>query len=304
MAPRWLRALPWRALPLLALGLGLAQPLAARALVPYAYVPRPAELEGAGLGIAQAAARLLRLGQASDAARLAALTVQLLPEDPRGWVLLAEAQLRSNQLKAAGVSLAKAKQLDPRNPGIWFAEGSLALRDNRAQEAVGLLEQGLRLDSKNASAYFDLGNARILLNQPAAALAAFEQAAKLRRDFWEAINNQALVLFEQGNTKAAIGRWRQVLGIRPEAAEPNLALAAALFQQQGPARNEALALADKALAAEPNYVLESYQTTQLWGPKLRAATQVLFRDPSLRPAVDRALANANPDEESGEEEEL
>jgi len=302
MAPRWLRALSLRALPLIALGLGLGQGLPARALVPYAYVPRPAELEGAGLGIAQAAARLLRLGQASDAARLAALTVQLLPNDPRGWVLLAEAQLRSNQLKAAGVSLAKAKQLDPRNPGIWFAEGSLALRDNRAQEAIGLLEQGLRLDSKNAGAYFDLGNARILLKQPGAALTAFEQAARLRRDFWEAINNQALVLFEQGNAKAAIGRWRQVLSIRPDAAEPNLALAAALFQQQGASNSEAMSLADKALAAEPNYVLESYQTTQLWGPKLRAATQVLFREPSLRPAVDRALANANPDEDSSAEE--
>lgn len=304
MAPHWLRALPLRALPLLALGMGLSQALPAMALVPYAYVPRPAELEGAGLGIAQAAARLLRLGQAGDAARLAALTVQLLPQDPRGWVLLAEAQLRSNQLKAAGASLAKAKQLDPRNPGIWFAEGSLALRDNRAQEAVELLEQGLRLDNNNAGAFFDLGNARILLNQPGAALAAFERAAKLRRDFWEAINNQALVLFEQGNAKAAVGRWRQVLAIKPDAAEPNLALAAALYQLQGSQSSEALSLADKALAAEPNYVLESYQTTQLWGPKLRGATQVLFREPSLKPAVERALANANPDQESADDEEL
>jgi tetratricopeptide (TPR) repeat protein len=298
MAPRWLRALP-----LLALGVGLGlQP--ARALVPYTYLPRPQELEAAGLGIAQAAARLLRLGQASDAARLAALTVQLLPQDPRGWVLLAEAQLRSNQLKAAGASLAKAKQLDPRNPGIWFAEGSLALRDNRAQEAVGLLEQGLRLDGNNASAYFDLGNARILLNQPNQALAAFERAARLRRDFWEAINNQGLVLFEQGQAKAAVGRWRQVLTIKPDAAEPSLALAAALHQL-GPAQHaEAIGLAERALAAEPNYVLESYQTTQLWGPKLRTATQGLLRLPALRPAMERALANANPDDNGEEEDAL
>ena len=293
MAPRRLRALP---LLLLGLGLGLAMP--ARALVPYAYVPRPAELEGAGLGIAQAAARLLRLGQARDAARLAALTVQLLPQDPRGWVLLAEAQLRSNQLKAAGVSLAKAKQLDPRNPGIWFAEGSLALRDNRAEQAVGLLEEGLRLDGTHAGAYFDLGNARILLNQPGPALAAFEQAARLRRDFWEAINNQALVLFEQGKGRPAVERWRRVLAIKPDAAEPNLALAAALYDLEGVQSSEAIALADKALAAEPNYVLDSYQTTQLWGPKLRAATRQLFSEPQLKPAVERAMANANPDEES------
>lgn len=299
MASRWLRALP-----LLALGVALTQAGPARALVPFTYVPRTIELEGAGLGIAQAAARLLRLGQADDAARLAALTVQLLPEDPRGWVLLAEAQLRSNQLKQAAVSLARAKQLDPRNPGIWFAEGALALRDNRAQEAIGLLEQGLRLDGNNASAFFDLGNARILLNQPGQALAAFERASRLRRDFWEAINNQGLVLFEQGNTAAAIGRWRQVLGIKPDAAEPNLALAAALHQVQGRQSAEALTLAEKALTAEPNYVLESYQTTQLWGPKLRAATQVLFREASLRPAVERALANANPDDNGEEEDAL
>jgi tetratricopeptide (TPR) repeat protein len=297
MAPRWLRALP-----VLALGWSLALGLPAHALVPYAYVPRSAELEAAGLGIAQAAARLLRLGQADDAARLAELTVQLLPEDPRGWVLLAEAQLRSNQLKPAAQSLAKAKRLDPRNPGIWFAEGSLALRDDRPQEAVTLLEEGLRLDGNNASAYFDLGNARILLNQPGQALAAFERAAKLRRDFWEAINNQALVLFEQGQTKSAVERWRQVLGIKPDAAEPSLALAAALHQLKGPQNPEALQLADKALAAEPNYVLESYQTTQLWGPRLRAATQVLLKEPALRPAVERALANASTEDEGAEEE--
>ena len=298
MAPRWLRALP-----LLALGVTLTQAGPARSLVPYAYVPRAIELEAAGLGIAQAASRLLRLGQAEDAARLAALTVQLLPEDPRGWVLLAEAQLRSNQLKAAAVSLARAKQLDARNAGIWFAEGALALRDNRAQEAIGLLEQGLRLDGNNASAYFDLGNARILLNQPGQALAAFERASRQRRDFWEAINNQGLVLFEQGKVAEAIGRWRRVLAIKPDAAEPALALATALYQVQGRQSTEALGLAEQALASEPNYALESYQTTQLWGPRLRAATQVLFREPSLRTAVERALANANPDN-NGEEEEL
>ena len=42
--------------------LGIITP--AKALVPYVYLPQTKELEGAGLGIAQAAARLLRLGQA------------------------------------------------------------------------------------------------------------------------------------------------------------------------------------------------------------------------------------------------
>jgi tetratricopeptide (TPR) repeat protein len=297
MAPRWLRVLP-----LLALGAVMAPIAPARALVPFVYVPQRPALEGAGLGIAQAAARLLQLGQAEDAARLAGLTVQLLPADPRGWVLLAEAQLRSRQLKAAGISLARAKDLDPDNAGIWFAEGSLALRDGRAQEAIGLLDQGLRRDPRNASAYFDLGNAHILLGQPGPALKAFERASGLRKDFWEAINNQALVLYEQGKTEQAIDRWRRVLAIKGDAAEPNLALAAALFQRGGAAREEAMVRAGRALDAEPNYVLDAYQKEQLWGAKLRASTQLLLLQNELRTTVERAQANANPEAEAGEEE--
>jgi tetratricopeptide (TPR) repeat protein len=297
----WSKALRSNALLLAATGLLLTTGLPARALVPYVFVPQQQELEGAGMGIAQAAARLLRLGQASDAARLAALTVQLLPQDPRGWVLLAEAQLRSNQLEQAGLSLAKAKQLDPRNPGIWFAEGSLALRANRPGEAITLLDQGLKLDRTNAGAFFDLGNARILLGQSSEALAAFERASSLRKDFWEALNNQGLVLFEQGKTKAAIQRWRQVLGIKPDAAEPSLALAAGLFASGADGRSEALELASKALDNQPNYVLESYQKEQLWGPKLRSTTQQLLMLSELKQVVDRAMANASPEGESNEE---
>jgi tetratricopeptide (TPR) repeat protein len=272
MAPRWLRALP-----LLVLGSSLIAMAPAQALVPYTYVPRRQELEGAGLGIAQAAARLLQLGQARDAARLAALTVQLLPADSRTWLLLAEAQLRSRQLKEAGVSLAKAKTLDPDNAGIWFAEASLALRDNRASEAIDLL------------------------NQPRQALTAFERATRLRKDFWEAINNQALVLYEKGETERAIERWRRVLEIKPDAAEPNLALAAALFQLGGAARQEALQRASQALDSEPDYVLDSYQKEQLWGPRLRQTTQLLLQQGELKADVDRAMANANPEEEVNEE---
>ena len=302
MAPRWSRPGLRNALLTAALGLLVISALPARALVPYVYVPQRQELEAAGLGIAQAAARLLRLGQARDAARLAALTVQLLPEDPRGWMLLAEAQLRSNQLEQAGISLAKAKQLDPRNPGIWFAGGSLALRASKPNEAIGLLEQGLKLDKRNAGAYFDLVNARILIGQSDQALEAFERASSLRNSFWEAINNQGLVLFEQGNTKEAIRRWREVLKIKPDAAEPTLALAASLFANGPDNRSEAIELVGKALDTEPNYVLDVYQKDQLWGPKLRSTTAELFKLTELKPVVDRALANASPEGERSDEE--
>ncbi|MCX5945654.1 MAG: tetratricopeptide repeat protein [Cyanobacteria bacterium] len=288
MAPRWLRSLV--ALPLV-MGVGLGSTPAAQALVPYVVLPVQQDLEAAGLGIAQAAARLLRLGQAEEAARLAALTVQLVPNDPRGWILLAEAQLRSKQPKLAAMALGQAKRLDPKNPGIWFAEGSLALHDNQPQRAIQLLEQGLKLDGKNPGAYFDLGNAQIMLAKLRPALAAFEKAASLRPNFWEAINNQALVLFELGKPAEAISRWRQVLRIKADAAEPSLALAAALNGLK-PGNQEAIELANRALAAEPNYVLESYQKDQLWGPRLRAATHRLVHRNELKASLERAQANA------------
>jgi len=289
MTPRWMRV--GVVTPLL-LGVWIAQIPAARAnFVPYVYVPQRVELEGAGLGIAQAAARLLRLGQAEDAARLAALVVQLIPDDPRGWVLLAEADLRSGQEKGAAAALEKARNLDPRNPGILFAQGSLALKANNPTQAVELIQQGLKLDGRNAGAYFDLGNAHILMGRSGEALAAFEKAAGLRKDFWEAINNQALVLFEQRKDDAAIARWRRVLKISPTASEPMLALASALNVRQ-PGNSESLELAHRALAAEPNYVLESYQKEQLWGSRLRMATASLLTQAALKPDVERAQANA------------
>ncbi len=295
----------WRLLSSLCLSVPLAASplvvyaLPARALVPFVYVPQEKELEAAGLGIAQAAARLLRLGQAEDAARLAELTVRLVPEDPRGWVLLAEAQLRSNQTEKALVSLGRAKQMDPKNPGIWFAEGSLALRNGKPQEAIGLLRKGLELDGKNAGAYFDLGNAQILLGNGDAALASFEKASSLRKDFWEAINNQGLMLFESGKTNEAITRWQRVLKIKSDIAETSLALAAALFERNAADRATALKLAESALAEEPSYVKESFQKEQLWGPRLREVTARLLAQPELKPAVERAKANAT----SGDEPE-
>ena len=272
--------------------LGALSAAPVRALTPYVYIPSAQELEGAGVGIGRTAAQLLRLGQPEEAARLAALAVRLQPNDERLWSVLAEAQLRSDQLKEAAESLAKAKALKPGKAGLWFAEASIALRDERPDDAISLLDEGLRLDPKNAGAYFDLGNARVMQSDLRKALKAFEQAIKIKPSFWEALNNQALVLFEMGNTPEAIKRWRSVLSIKRNP-EPMLALAAAL-NQQSPGAAESLELARKALAEDPNYVLPGHQENQLWGSKLRQATEVLLTTPSLRGAVERAEANADP----------
>lgn len=276
---RWL-------LPLLAAAAGL-MPLPASALVPYVYVPSSKELTEAGLGIAGAAAGLLQMGQAEEARRLAELAVQVLPSDPRAWLVLAEAQLRSDKPDAAAAALSRAKQLNPSNPGVWFAEGALNLRKGKAEEAQRLIREGLRLDGNNAAAYFDLGNAQIQLGDLATALGSFEKASGLRRNFWEAVNNQAIVLYELGQSNEAVNRWRKALELSPGAAEPTLALATALYTQ-GRTSAETVGMAVQALAKEPDYALDKYQKDQLWGERLRRDTQAMFRDERLRTAVDRA----------------
>ncbi len=273
-----------------AIGLCNAKP--AKALIPYVYTPSTRELARAGIGIGRTAAQLLQLEQPKEAARLAALAVRLQPNDERLWSVLAESQLRSDQLDAAAGSLARAKSLNPTNPGLWFAQASLALRNNRPEDAIPLLDRGLSLDPKNATAYFDLGNARVMQSDQKRALQAFERATAIKPSFWEALNNQSLVLFEMGNTREAIRRWRSVLAINANP-EPMLALAAALNQVDADDQ-ESIALARKALAESPNYVLPGHQKKQLWGQKLRRATAELLNNPSLQDAVERAEANADP----------
>ena len=152
-----------------------------------------------------------------------------------------------------------------------------------------LITRGLQLDPNNASAYFDLGNARIMQGELPLALKSFEQATALKPEFWEALNNQALVLFEMGQRQEAVRRWRRVLKLETNA-EPMLALAAALHHQGE--QTEAIQLASTALAKNPNYVLPLHQAEQLWGVRIREATAKLLSEPQLTNSVERAQANA------------
>jgi tetratricopeptide (TPR) repeat protein len=263
---------------------------AAKAVIPYVYVPTSEELTGSAVGIGRTAAQLLQMGQPKQAAKLAALAVRLDPQDERLWSVLAEAQLRSDDLDQASQSLARAKDLNPNKPGLWFAQAALALRNQQPEDAIPLIQRGLELDPKNASAYFDLGNARIMLDDLSSALISFEQATNLKPEFWEALNNQALVLYEMGQPDEAIRRWRAVLKIE-ENAEPLLALAAALHQQ-GDNSDVPLGMAREALDKEPNYVLTPHQVEQLWGVKIRQAAARLLALPEMASSVERAQANA------------
>ena len=264
----------------------------ASALVPYVYIPREEELEASALSIAQAAAQVLQTGYLEDAASLADLSVRLAPSNAQSWLLLAEARLRNRDSAAAKEALAQAKLLDADNAGIWFAEGSLAMADDNFPHAEALIRRGLDLDPENANAHFDLGNALFLQGKGEEALAAFQEASAQQEDFWPAINNEGLVLYEADQPEAAMERWRQAIAINDQVAEPVLALAAALYNQ-GDQSQATIGMAIRALDRESDYAEEAFQESQLWGEKLRAATRRLFTDSRLQSTLERALSMVN-----------
>ena len=262
----------------------------AKAFIPYVYVPNSKTLVLTSIEIGKIAEKFIYFGEKQEALKLAELAVRLNPSDDRLWSLLAQSQIINNQLIEAQESLKEAKAINPEKSSIWFAEGSLAIMQRETQEAIELINQGLELDPENASAYFQLGNARLIQVEPDLALRAFEKATYINPTFWEAKNNQGLVLYEMGKKESAIEVWREVLQISKNA-EPMLALAAALNDLE-PFNSESIELARKALATNPNYVYGSYQEEQLWGLGLRAVTKILLESPALYEDVQRAIANA------------
>ncbi len=265
-------------------------PLPSKAFIPYIYEPEAKNLEKTGLSIAKSAAKLLQIGQPKEAARIGSLAVRLNPKDFRIWLILAEAQIKSENIEQANQSLAKAKKLNPKNAGIWFTEASLALQEKKTKTAIKLLEKGLSLQPDNAGGYFQLGNAKIIEGKLYLALEDFKKSVSLKPNFWEALNNQGLILFEINQIKKAIKTWRKVLEIQVNA-EPMLALASALYISS-PDKKEAIQLAIEALEKDPNYVSSIYQKEQLWGDKLIKANKQLFKEASLKPAIEKAKSNA------------
>ncbi len=259
--------------------------------IPYVYEPKTEILEKTSINIAKTAAQLIQLGQTKEAIRLMLLAVRLKPSDDRLWTLLAEAQIKDNQLKQATQSLAKAKKINPSKASLWFAEGSIALRENKPNIASKALIYGLKLDPQNPDGYFQLGNANLMRLKFRSALKSFEKAVQIKPDFWEALNNQGIALFEMKKENKAVKKWRKVLTIN-ENAEPMLALGAALYQINSN-NKECLTLARKALWLNPNYISSEYQKNQLWGEKLRAAARELLENDNLISAVERAIANSD-----------
>ena len=121
------------------------------------------------------------------------------------------------------------------------------------------------------------------------ALEEFDKAIKIKKDFWQAINNKGLAYFELNKIDLSIVSFKKALSLE-ENAEPLLGLASCLRIKD---TNKAIFLAKKALIKNPSYVEYNYRKEQLWGEKLQSSTEKLFENAQLKDEISFAKTKIN-----------
>jgi tetratricopeptide (TPR) repeat protein len=249
-----------------------------------------ANLEERGIALARDAAQLAQFQQLDMALPRARLAVQLAPKAYQAHAVLGSIHLRREEFDPAIAALTTANRLQPDNAGVLFSLGSAYLRRQRYDLAVQSLQRGLRLRPNEATAIFDLGNVYFLQGRGEAAIAEYRRVLGIDKNFWAATNNIGLVEYERGNIDRAIALWeeatKQALAANDRAAEPQLAIAVALYIRGE--RTRGLALGKDALSADPRYGQLEFLKENLWGEKLLSHAQTVLANPALQEILQNA----------------
>ena len=215
---------------------------------------------------------------------------------------LAEMCRQSGLLEEGETAGRRAVDLDPQLPGGWNNLGIILQEAGKLDESLSCLERVLELQPNNAEAHNNLANTCKSLGLLEKAEQHWNRALELRPQYAEALSNMVILLTEQGkypqaeeyglralqinpnltdaylnlsalatvchNHQAALDLLNQLLRLAPRHAVGMAAKALALKQldQIG----EALAIAKRAVATEPN----NAETHNALGAVLQAAGRV------------------------------
>jgi len=97
-----------------------------------------------------------------------------------------------------------------------------------------------------------------------------------------------LIKYEQGDINAALKHWQAALTIEKQAAEPQLAMAVALYVKGDQQR--AITMGESALRIDQRYGDVQFLRDQLWGDRLIADTQKLLASPRIQAALQEPPA--------------
>lgn len=259
-------------------------PVSGQALLPYTLQLDAEKLEQQGLNLAQDAVQLTRFQQYDLALSRAKLATQLAPNSFETWFILGTLSIQNQQLDEGIEALSKAQSLNPEEAGVLFSLGNAYFQKGDYRTTVSKIEAGLKLEPDVPEALFDLGNAYYMLDQYPKAIATYEEAADQEPSdtwpVWPAINNIGLVMYEQGDVAGAVDKWQDAIAIDPEAAEPKLAVAVALYTQGE--QDRGLALGETAIRSDERYGDLDFLKENLWGERLIADTQKFLANPRIQ----------------------
>lgn len=272
---------------------GTSLPAMAQAVLPYIPELDSEKLELQGLQLLQEAVQLIRFQQYDLALPRAELATQLAPENFDVWFILGSLYLQQEKVDKGVKILKKAENLAPEEPGILFRLGNAYFQQGNYELAREKLEQGLEIENNSPDALFDLGNTYLKLAKFDDAVEAYEKAFAHEATFWPALNNVGLVEYEQGDRIGAIARWESVIEVDGEQAEPQLALAVALFTQGEV--EQGLELGKAALELDKRYADIQFLEENLWGEKLIEDTREFLNTPQIQEIVSN-FESATPEE--------
>ena len=172
---------------------------------------------------------------------------------------------------------------------IYFAKSSIFLKQSKINNAKISLKSGIKFLPKNFRAIFQLGNIYLMEKNYEQAIKEFDNAIKIKKDYWQAINNKGLAYFELDKINLSVIYFKKAIALENNA-EPMLALASCLINED---IDEAIFLAKEALMKEPNYVDQDYRKEQLWGEKLQNSTEKLFQNTQLEYEISLAKTKIN-----------
>jgi tetratricopeptide (TPR) repeat protein len=217
--------------------------------------------------------------------------IALNPQDATAYNNLGIALSDQNKLEEAVKAFNQAIALNPQYATAYNNLGIALSDQNKLEEAVKAFNQAIALNPQLATAYNNLGIALHQQGKLEEAKNYYEKAVAQNQELilaLFAINNIGLIQYELGQAEEAIRHWQTAARLDPNAAEPRLATAVALYHQGNP--EQALALGAAALRLDSRFDDLAFLKKNLWGDRLLAAAKVFLNLPQIRAVISDSQA--------------
>ena len=150
-----------------------------------------------------------------EAITLYRAAIPLMPDDPLGYVHLAEAQIELGDLAAAEATVLGALELVEPHPQIFFLLGDISRRQQDYPRAIQYFGEVLSLDPESSGAHAGLGAVYFHIERYGAAEENARRALVINGKIQGAHFTVARVLEEKGDVGGAVREYQEELEVNP-----------------------------------------------------------------------------------------